>query len=93
MLDVDVIYLLIVILQLLLQDVTKKLKLEEVFWWKGSSFLSKEKRPRSELSSDCADALDLNQEMREVLIAPANSSLSVEENICCVVGCERYSIL
>ena len=33
-----------VILQLLLQDETKKLKLEEVFWWKGPSFLSKEKK-------------------------------------------------
>ena len=37
--------------------------------------------PRSEVSSDCGDALDLNQEMGEVLIAPAFSPVSVEGNI------------
>ena len=43
----------------------KKLKFEEVLWWKGPSFLCEEEEmwPRSELSSDCVNALDLNQEM------------------------------
>ena len=45
------------------------------------------------MSSDCGDPLDLNQEMRKVLIAPAFSSVSVEGNICCVINCESYSSL
>ena len=49
--------------------------------------------PRSELSSDDVDALDLNQEIGEVLITPAFSSVSVERNICCVVDCGRYNSL
>ena len=73
----------------------KKLKFEEVLRWKGPSFLceGEEMWPRSELSSDCGHAFDLNQEMVEVLIAPAFSSVSVEGNICCVIDCERYSSL
>ena len=49
--------------------------------------------PRSELSSDCGDPSDLNQEMGEVLIAPAFSSVSFEGDICCVIDCERYRSL
>ena len=45
------------------------------------------------MTSDYGDALDLNQQVGEVLIAPAFSSVSVEGNICCVVDCERYSSL
>ena len=45
------------------------------------------------MSSDCGDALDLNQEMGEILITPAFSSVSVEGNICCVIDCETYSSL
>ena len=46
---------------------------KEVLCWKGSSFFSEGKQmwPRSELSSDCEDLLNLNLEMGEVLIAPA----------------------
>ena len=47
--------------------------------------------PRSELSSDFVDNSDLNQEIGEVLIAPAFLSISVEGNICCVIDCEMYS--
>ena len=73
----------------------KKLKFREVLCWKGSSFLceGEEVWPRSELSSDCGDVLDLNQKMGEVLIASPFSSVSVEGNICCVIDCERYSSL
>ena len=73
----------------------KKLKIKEVLWWKGPSFLCEveEVWPRSKLSSDCGDVLDLNQEMGKALIAPAFSSVSVEGNICCVVECEMYSSL
>ena len=49
--------------------------------------------PRSDLTSDYGDALDLNQHVGEVLIAPTFSSVSVEGNICCVIDCERYSSL
>ena len=51
----------------------KKLKFKEVFWWKGPSFLCEVEQmwPRSELGSDCGDALGLNHKMGEVLIAPA----------------------
>ena len=49
--------------------------------------------PRSELSSDCGDVLDLNQEMGEVLVTPALLSVSVKGNICCVIDCERCSSL
>ena len=63
----------------------KKLKFEEVLWSKSPSFLCEDVEmkmwPRSELSSDCVDALDLNQEMGEVLVTPALSSVSVEGNI------------
>ena len=45
------------------------------------------------MSSDCGDALGLNQEMREASIAPVFSSVSVEGNICCGIGWERYSNL
>ena len=48
---------------------------------------------RSELISDCGGALDLNQEMGDLLIASAYSSVSVEGNICCVINFERYSSL
>ena len=41
--------------------------------------------PRSELTGDYGDALDLNQQLGEVLIAPIFSSVSVEGNICYVV--------
>ena len=73
----------------------KKMKFEEVWSWKGPSVLCEEEEvwPRSELSSDCRDPLDLNQEMGKVLIAPAFSSVSVEGNICCVIDCESYSSL
>ena len=73
----------------------KKLKFEEVLWWKGPSFLCEREEvlPRSELTSDYGDALDLNQQVGEVLIAPTFSSVSVEGNICCVIDCERYSSL
>ena len=49
--------------------------------------------PRSELTSNYGDALDLNQQVVEVLIVPAFLSVSVEGNIWCVVDCERYSSL
>ena len=49
--------------------------------------------PRLELSSDCGDALDLNQEIGDVLIAPAFSPVLVEGNICFDIDCERYSSL
>ena len=49
--------------------------------------------PRSELNSNYVDVLDLNQQVGEVLIAPAFSSVSVEGNLCCVIDCERYSSL
>ena len=73
----------------------KKLKFEGVLWWKVPSFLceGEELWPRSGLSSDFGDALDLNQEIGEVLITPAFSSVSIEGNICCVIDCERYSNL
>ena len=73
----------------------KKQKLKEVLWWKGPSFFCEGEQvwPRSELSSDDVDALDLNQEIGEVLITPAFSSVSVEGNICCVVDCGRYNSL
>ena len=45
------------------------------------------------MTSDYGDALDLNQQVGEVLIAPAFSSVSVEGNLCCVIDCERYSSL
>ena len=45
------------------------------------------------MTSDYGDALDLNQQVGEVLIAPTFSSVSVEGNICCVIACERYSSL
>ena len=71
----------------------KKLRLEEVLWCKGPSLLweGEEVWPRSELSSDCGDASDLNQEMGKVLIAPVFLSVLVEGNICCVVGSARNS--
>ena len=55
----------------------KKLKFEEVLRWKGTSLLCEREEVwlRSELSSDYGDALDLNQEMGQVLIAPAFSSV------------------
>ena len=69
----------------------KNLKFEEVLWCKSPSFLCEDAEMkmwlRSELSSDCGDALDLNQEMGEVLVTPALSSVSVEGNICCVIDC------
>ena len=73
----------------------KKLKSEEVLWWKGPSFLRERKEvwARSELTRDYGDALDFNQQVGEVLIAPTSSSVSVEGNICCVIDCERYSSL
>ena len=37
------------------------------------------------MSSDCGDALHLNQEMGEVLTVSAILSVSVEGNICCVI--------
>ena len=54
----------------------KKLKFEEVLWRKGRSFLCEEEEvwSRSELTSDCGDTL--NQEIGELLIAPAFSSVS-----------------
>ena len=45
------------------------------------------------MTSDYGDALDLNQQVGEVLIVPTFSSVSVEGNICCVIDCERYSSL
>ena len=73
----------------------KNLKFAEVLWWKGPSFLCEREEvwPRSELRSDCGDALDLNQQVGEVLIAPTFSSVSVEGNIFCVIDCEMYSSL
>ena len=61
---------LTVIPKTLLQDITKKFK--EVFWRKDSSFLCKAEKvwPKSDFSSDCRNNADLNQEMREVLVAP-----------------------
>ena len=65
----------------------KKLKFEEMLWWKGPLFSCERKEvwPRSELTGDYGDALDLNQQLEEVLIAPIFSSVSVEGNICYVV--------
>ena len=50
----------------------KKTKFKEVFWRKDSSFLCKAEKvwPKSDFSSDCRNNADLNQEMREVLVAP-----------------------
>ena len=74
---------------------SKKLRLEEVLCCKDLSSLweGEEVWLRSELSSDCGDALDFNQEMGKVLIAPVFLSVSVEGNICCVVGSARNSSL
>ena len=56
----------------------KKLKFEEMLWWKDPLFLCERKEvwPRSELTGDYGDALDLNQQLGEVLI---------EGNICYVI--------
>ena len=44
----------------------------------------------SVLSSDCGDALDLNQEMGDLLTALAYLSVSAEGNISCVIDCVKY---
>ena len=65
----------------------KKLKFEEVLWWKGPLCLCEREEVclRSELTGDYGDALDLNQQVGEVLIAPTFTSVSVEGNIYCVI--------
>ena len=45
------------------------------------------------MTGNYEDALDLNQQAGEVLIAPTFTSVSVEGNICCVIDCERYTSL
>ena len=44
----------------------------------------------SVLSSDCGDALDLNQEMGDLLTAVAHLSVSAEGNISSVIDCVKY---
>ena len=45
------------------------------------------------MTSDYGEALDLNQQVGEVLIVATFSSISVEGNIYCGIDCERYSSL